>query len=451
MMAGMPARDPLKTGAPRAISAVALTAALVATGCASGDSPETGEATSQTERAHSQTAAGDDVSPHAAGPDSSQHRSADRSAEHSLISAIPSLNHTAGVSSPAQQSRLSAPAVQVELPPQIIELAEAMESAHAEAEGSSDSDHSADDSTEEDADEGTEGDTEDDSSESDESEEQAEAENSDAQNLGPGPVQDRGTVDNPETSDDDEAEEDEEEDPTPLAEHPGHDPSLSGGLDEYLEDLTAAYPGEFAVSLRELTGQQRQASVNGSTTTVSASTYKVFVGYSTIRKVEDETYSWDDEVFEDLDLATCFEEMIVVSDNDCPERIGPAIGWEHIFGEAADAGAANSGKGDDAIKSTANDLTTFLTQLQTRQLDMSEEGHDQLLDAMGANVYRDGVPAGSIGEVYDKPGFVGEYLNDAAIVHHPEGTYVLTIMSKDSNWDSVAGITRDVETALYGY
>ncbi len=59
------------------------------------------------------------------------------------------------------------------------------------------------------------------------------------------------------------------------------------------------------------------------------------------------------------------------------------------------------------------------------------------------------MPAGSFGSVLNKPGFINGNLHDAAIVHHPH-TYVVTVMSEGSSWEAIAGITREIEAALYG-
>lgn len=226
--------------------------------------------------------------------------------------------------------------------------------------------------------------------------------------------------------------------------------AFTGDMNVYLQDLAAAHPGSITISLQELTGAQRSASVGGRTAQVTASTYKLYVAYSLIRQVESGALSWSDSVSGGRDLAQCFHDMIVVSDNPCPEEIGADIGWSTIYSDAAAAGATVTGQGQGAIVTSAHDLTSMLARLETGQLSISEAGHDRLREALGANVHRLGVPAGSTGQVLNKPGWIDGYVHDAAIVRHPQGTYVLSIMSEGSSWHSLAGITRSVETALYG-
>lgn len=229
-------------------------------------------------------------------------------------------------------------------------------------------------------------------------------------------------------------------------------PSLefTGDLSDYLQNLVDAHPGRISISLQEITGQQRSAAAGGNATRVTASTYKLYVAYSIIRQVEAGALSWTDSVTGGRDVAQCLQDMIAVSDNPCPESIGPEIGWTTIYSDAAAAGATSTGQGDGAIVTTTDDLTSLLAQLETGQLGMSEAGHEMLRAALGENVHRFGVPAGSVGQVLNKPGWIDGYIHDAAIVRHPQGTYVLSIMSEGSSWDSLASITRDVESALYG-
>ncbi len=245
--------------------------------------------------------------------------------------------------------------------------------------------------------------------------------------------------------------------PAPTAE-PTPPPSFSeptvftGDLSAYLAQLAASYPGQISISVAELGGQGRRASVGGDTRYTTASTYKLYLAYSILRRVEAGSLSWDEPVTGGRNVAQCFQDMIVLSDNPCPEVLGPKLGWPSIYDDARAAGATGTGpgEGNSGIKTTTDDLTALLLRLESGQLNMSTGSHDRLRNALGANIHRQGIPAGSTGQVLNKPGFINGYLHDAAIVRHPGGSYVISIMSEGSSWDALAGITRDVETAL-GY
>ncbi|GFZ95576.1 serine hydrolase [Nesterenkonia alkaliphila] len=251
--------------------------------------------------------------------------------------------------------------------------------------------------------------------------------------------------------DQEQAEAAPEPEPAPAPEPPAQtNVNFDGDLNALLGQLAAQHPGQISISVQELGGQNRSASTGTGKSFVTASTYKIFVAYSIIREVEAGQRDWSDPVLEDRDLAQCFQDMIVLSDNPCPEKLGPEIGWGNIWADASAQGAGNTRGGEGGIRTNAQDLTNFMSNLGAGNLAMSGPGHDRLRNALAANVHREGIPAGSAGQVLNKPGFINGNLHDTAIVHHPSGTYVLTILTQGSSWSSVAAITRDIETALYG-
>lgn len=80
---------------------------------------------------------------------------------------------------------------------------------------------------------------------------------------------------------------------------------------------------------------------------------------------------------------------------------------------------------------------------------MSSAHRDRLLYSLSHHPYRYGIPTGSKGQVWDKVGFVLDYINDTAIVHHPNGTYVMTIMTEGQSYAAIAAMTRDIERIMY--
>ena len=231
---------------------------------------------------------------------------------------------------------------------------------------------------------------------------------------------------------------------------PPADATYPADLNQALEQIGEDHPGDYSISVAELTGQGRMGAYEATEPRTSASTYKLFVAYSVMLRIESGEMSWDDEIEGGRDLDRCFDDMLALSDNPCPEEIADEIGWESIHADAAGVGTVSTGYDDDGLYTTAADLTAFLAALQSGSLSISAEGHQRILDSLAGNIHRQGVPAGSIGTVIDKPGFLEEYLHDAAIVHHPQGTYVLTVMSQDASWEALASVSHEVETVLYG-
>lgn len=218
------------------------------------------------------------------------------------------------------------------------------------------------------------------------------------------------------------------------------------GLSALMKNYAETKSGTYGVSLIELSGQRRRASFDDTKQFTTASTYKLFVAYSVLRRIDDGTFKWSDDVHGGRDLATCFDDMIVKSDNPCAEELVQRIKWRPLTDEAVAVGCSRTTfveKG--GYKTTAGDLAIFLALLESRQLPISRDSHERLLNAMRRNIYRRGIPAGVSGAVADKVGFLSGLLHDAAIVYNPQGTYVLVIMTDGSSWSSIAELSRQIE------
>lgn len=220
------------------------------------------------------------------------------------------------------------------------------------------------------------------------------------------------------------------------------DTGLSALIKHYAED----HPGTFGISLIELSGKNRRAEYQQDKVFTTASTYKLFVAYSALKRVEEGSWQWSDQIQGGRNLERCFDDMIVKSDNACAEAMLQKIGFREITSEIQALGLKNSSflKGDSP-QSTAGDLSNFLAILNAGQMLSQQGSRDRLINAMKRNVYRQGIPAGASGQVADKVGFLNALLHDAAIVYSPSGTYVLTIMSDGSSWDTIADLTRKIE------
>lgn len=221
--------------------------------------------------------------------------------------------------------------------------------------------------------------------------------------------------------------------------------STSVGITALITHYDQDQPGTFGVAFRELGGKRRAAQYAENESFVTASTYKLFVAFGTLQKVEDGDWKWTDEVTGGRNLSTCFDDMIVKSDNPCAEVLLEKLGYVELTEQLRDIGLANSGFTEDKPRTTASDLATFLTKLERGNLPIEKSSRDRLLDAMKRNTYRSGIPAGASGTVANKVGFLNGLLHDASIVYSPSGAYVLTIMSEGSSWASIAELTRQIE------
>lgn len=218
-----------------------------------------------------------------------------------------------------------------------------------------------------------------------------------------------------------------------------------------LEDFADEQPGEFGISLQELDGQQRRAELNHHEQFTAASTYKLFNAYSTVLHIERGDLRWEQETsVEEKTIEECFEEILAESTNECSQWLRETMGRIPVEQDAHDLGLHGFEFPVSDIRAAAADLTEFLTLLERGQLPIDQEHRDIFLDALQDNIWREGISAGSSGEVFNKVGFLDDFLHDAAIVRHEEGTYVLTVLSEGSSWESIAELTEEIEAELYG-
>lgn len=217
-------------------------------------------------------------------------------------------------------------------------------------------------------------------------------------------------------------------------------------LSDLISQYTKGYDGVFGVSMIELSGQKRQANYNEKQQFITASTYKLFVAYSVLKRIDNSDMQWTDQVTDEKNLSTCFDDMIIYSDNDCAEALLLQIGQRTITDEVSAIGLVNTSFiGSDGIKTTSADLALLLSQVYNGQI-LSKPGSNRLIDDMKNNVYRDGIPTGiSESIVADKVGFLDNLLHDAAIVYSPTGDYILVIMTDGSNWSSIADLAGKIE------
>lgn len=222
--------------------------------------------------------------------------------------------------------------------------------------------------------------------------------------------------------------------------------STDVGLSALMQQYAESHAGVYGISMIELDGQNRRASFNDSKVFTTASTYKLFVAYSTLKRIEAGVWHWSDQISGGRDLTKCFDDMIVKSDNECAKALLLKIGFQTITNEAHEIGATHTSfMGSDGIKTTPADLAMVLAELQTGQILNQQSSRNTWINAMKRNIYRQGIPAGINAVVADKVGFLDALLHDASIVYSPTGTYVLIIMTDGSSWGNIADLAGQIE------
>ena len=220
------------------------------------------------------------------------------------------------------------------------------------------------------------------------------------------------------------------------------------------QDGLRAYISEKAkhgawISIRQLDGERWLADADATDSVVSGSTYKLYVSLYLFKEMDEGKRAWGTPIL-DTDTTTCFNRMTIASTNPCAEewlrQFGRNTVNEYLYSRGFSR--ATTFTNPEATHTSALDLTTYMIGLEQGTL-VSGGYRDRLLYSLSHHPYRYGIPTGSKGQVWDKVGFIWDYVNDTAIVHHPRGTYVMTIMTKGQSYAAIANMTRDIERLMY--
>lgn len=203
-------------------------------------------------------------------------------------------------------------------------------------------------------------------------------------------------------------------------------------LHKVIEDFAKSHTGKYYVAAVELKGPgHRSAFYNADTSLVAASTYKVFIAYGILQKIEAGTLTKNTRTPRGS-VGYCMERAMIVSDNDCASALQTVLGWAAFDTKLKEDGfkatTLNNYYTGDKL-STARDEMAALTRIYNHEL-VNAESADYLFGLMKQQTYVQGIIAGSRGaEVAAKVGFLDAYYHDVGIVYAPKATYALVIMT----------------------
>ena len=219
------------------------------------------------------------------------------------------------------------------------------------------------------------------------------------------------------------------------------------GLQAYVEDTAASR--NMHIVIQQLDGAKWYAHARETESIPSASTFKLYLAKILFDKIDAGEIHWNDPIL-DTNVAGCFERMTVASTNPCAEswiaQWGRGYINDYVYRVGFSTGTSFTTGG--AVQTTAADLNRYMIELNNGTI-LSGANRERLLDSLGRHPYRYGIPTGSAGIVHDKVGFLWDYVHDTAIVQHPRGTYVMTVMTKGQSYGAIANVTREVERIMY--
>ncbi len=208
-------------------------------------------------------------------------------------------------------------------------------------------------------------------------------------------------------------------------------PATSKGIQRLIEDWQASHKSIGPViSFSEIGGYARKASVGGDTRYFSASIYKVFPAWYALDQIDQGKLDAHGVIANGMKLEACFNDMIIISQSNCPEPIVYKYGGWGVMDEFARTHGIEGITLSSGVTVTANGMASFMTKLHNGEL-LSPERTNYLLDTMKRQKYRTGFAASNFA-VANKVGYQPQTKSwhDAAIMYHPNGTYVLVALTK---------------------
>lgn len=220
------------------------------------------------------------------------------------------------------------------------------------------------------------------------------------------------------------------------------------GLSALIQQYSQSHSGTFGVSMIELSGKHRRASYDANNIFTPASTYKLFVAYSALLKVESGAWHMTDPIVDIRNLDECFDDMLVQSRNTCAEALILKLGRAQITNDAVAMGfTQTSFMKNGELETSPADLALYMAKLATGQILNQQSSRDKIINCLKRSTYRSGIPTGITNSVIiNKIGVLWGILNDAAIVYSPTGTYILVIMTDGSNWSTIADFAGKIES-----
>jgi beta-lactamase class A len=217
----------------------------------------------------------------------------------------------------------------------------------------------------------------------------------------------------------------------------------SAGLKEMLDQITTGK--EISVKFVDINSRAWDVGSRADSRSYMASTYKMFVAYSVLKRVDAGTMSMTDAV-NGKTVDACLQTIIIDSDNDCAIALAERIGWITIQNEGKALGATALDWTKE-LSGTVSDASVIPIKLARGEI-LSDSSRNYLLDLMKRQRFRSGIPAGTSYVVANKVGFFDGWLNDAGIVYAGEVPYVLAIYTKGQTWGTIAEITRQIESLV---
>ena len=151
------------------------------------------------------------------------------------------------------------------------------------------------------------------------------------------------------------------------------------------------------------------------------------------------------------------EAMLTNSDNNAAALLAQIIGKQNLDYSYSHLGIETPETGNDYETSVRTYSSFFRILYNATYLDRTYS--EKLLELLSKSVFTEGIVAGvpegiKVAHKFGERAYTGEklsQLHDCGIVYHPKQPYLLCVMMRGENIDTLAGAIRDVSRLVYTY
>lgn len=220
------------------------------------------------------------------------------------------------------------------------------------------------------------------------------------------------------------------------------------GMQSLLDRWTAEHGGQYSVSMRTLNGTI-QAEINPYQSYPSQGLNRLYVAHLIYGRLAANSLSMTSPTNAGMNVDSCLEQMLVNGNENCYYALGDIVGWEANSSMLASQGFEGTALPRGSGSTTASDSAEWLIKVQGSSIVTSAQTNE-LINRMSRHSQRSGIPAGSPGIlVAETTSTSGGNRQEAGLVFHPRGAYVLSIMSsKNGKASDIAELAAEINRVL---
>jgi beta-lactamase class A len=207
-----------------------------------------------------------------------------------------------------------------------------------------------------------------------------------------------------------------------------------------LKNLTVSWPGSVSILIKDLDSNQT-LEINTEQTYVSASFYKLFLGYQILDMDDKDQINLEDALNSEQTFNDCLANMITISDNDCAIALEIFVGPQVLDNFLASQGFQNTklnnynvdGTFSGDKTTTVQDVSLLLEKIYKGVL-LSSQSTDLFISLLEQQQINDRIPDNLPDGVTiaHKTANLDDVFHDAGYIFSPSGNYSYVIMS--SGW-----------------